>query len=134
MSHEEVPIEPDSEGDELRIEGKDDELLVEEEIELEFHYVLCTVLRNAAGMVGDVTAFNAGLNWRRYPAVWVCRLSSEVRHEPGQEDVVASLKSMDLFIDVDDRNLLRLSVAIRLRVPQEMDNSNQSSQLVGIGN
>lgn len=80
---------------------------------LGFSYVVCPVLANAVVMVGVAVAFNAGFRWRRYPAAWCRHLPADARDGPGHEDVIAALKSMDLFIDLDEGDLLRLSEAIR---------------------
>ncbi|WP_193211364.1 HPP family protein [Luteolibacter marinus] len=97
--------------------------------ELGFGYVLCPVLANAVVMVGVAIVFNAGFKWRRYPAALNRRLPTDDRSEPGHEDVIAALKAMDLFIDVDEGDLLRLSEAIRSRVQQEMVDRNLSSRV-----
>lgn len=90
--------------------------------DLGFAYVLCPVLANAAVMVAVAVVFNAGFRWRRYPAAWVNRPRMEDPERSNHEDLVEALRSLDLFVDLAEDDLLRLgrelSKARRRRVGQ----------------
>ncbi len=79
---------------------------------LGFKYVVCPVLANAVVMVIVAVVFNASFRWRRYPAAWSTSPARDRDGRPGHDDVVAALRSVDLFVDVAEEDLIRLSEAI----------------------
>jgi CBS domain-containing membrane protein len=75
---------------------------------LGFQFVLCPVFINAAVMVLLAIGLNAPFPWRRYPA---CLVTSRSRKPPAaisHEAVVAALRQIDSFVDINEDDLCRL--------------------------
>lgn len=78
---------------------------------LGFHYVLVPVLANALVMVGLAVLLNAAFRWRRYPAALghSSAPAPSAANGPTHDDVVAAIRSLDSFVDIDEDDLLRLT-------------------------
>ncbi len=104
---------------------------------MEFHYVLCPVLLNAAAMITLAVLFNAFFEWRRYPAHFN-RIATPPkrptgRRTPTHEEVERALRSLDSFVDITEEDLVRLlqiltpppetvpKVVLRRPVPQPVE-------------
>ncbi|MES2920291.1 MAG: HPP family protein [Verrucomicrobiota bacterium] len=77
-----------------------------------FHFVLLPVLLNSVMMVALAVVINLGFNWRRYPAA-CCKPSRTTKptdgtHVPSHEEVVAALRSLDVFVDVSEQDLIEI--------------------------
>lgn len=77
-----------------------------------FHFVLLPVLLNSVVMVVLAVLINLGFHWRRYPAA-CCKPSPAGRlpagtHVPSHEEVVAALRSLDVFVDVSEQDLIEI--------------------------
>ena len=77
-----------------------------------FHFVLLPVLLNSVVMVVLAVLINLGFHWRRYPAA-CCKPSPAARltagtHVPSHEEVVAALRSLDVFVDVSEQDLIEI--------------------------
>lgn len=79
--------------------------------DLGFSFVLFPVLANGLMMVGIAILFNFPFAWRRYPAAFTRRSGRNQQKidSPTHERIVAALRSMDLFVDVTEEDLLHLS-------------------------
>lgn len=75
---------------------------------LGYDFVLRPVLLNAVVMVGLAVVFNAPFAWRRYPVGSAKKGFTVAATGPSHDDVLAALRSLDTFVDVDEADLLRL--------------------------
>ncbi|MBI5090617.1 MAG: HPP family protein [Actinobacteria bacterium] len=76
---------------------------------LGYGFVLRPVLLNAALMVVIAVAFNAMFPWRRYPAAATGRpRRTGAGPAPSHAQVLAALRSIDSFVDVNEDDLVRL--------------------------
>lgn len=81
--------------------------------EMGFSFVLNPVLANALIMVGLAIAINHFFPWRRYPAVLNRPATLPPPHppddhQPGHDEVLVALRSLDSFVDISEEDLLRL--------------------------
>ena len=81
--------------------------------ELGFQFVITPVLLNVVIILGVAVLFNFAFPWRRYPA----SLNRQLREKDRQvtvadnishEDFVYALSEMDSFIDIEERDLIRI--------------------------
>lgn len=66
-------------------------------------------------MVVVAVAFNAMFPWRRYPAA-LGRRPRPAAASPTHDEIVAALRSIDSFVDVDEDDLVRLVQLLGQRV------------------
>jgi CBS domain-containing membrane protein len=73
---------------------------------LGFWFVLVPVLSNAITMVLLAVLINSVFKWRRYPAIF-----NPVSPPPGptHEEVLAAIKSLDSFVDINEEDLRHLT-------------------------
>ncbi len=81
--------------------------------QLGYQYILTPVLLNVIVILVVAVVFNYAFSWRRYPAFLhkpPVMPSRPVAHKPhiAHEDFVYALSEIDSFIDVDERDLLRI--------------------------
>jgi len=101
--------------------------------EIGFSFIWFPVLSNTLILVATAVLFNAFFQWRRYPAFW----SQKFRPEPGDqevthEDVVAALESFDSFVDITERDLIRLHLLLARRIaPRKTGLSNLDPSSIG---
>lgn len=80
--------------------------------DLGFHFVLLPVLLNCVIMVALAVLINLGFHWRRYPAAWCKPAPSTGPADdsivPSHEEVVAALRSLDVFVDVSEQDLIAI--------------------------
>jgi CBS-domain-containing membrane protein len=82
--------------------------------ELGYQYVLTPILLNVMIILLVAVAFNYVFKWRRYPAYLIKQpLPSPLQPEAptpqiSHEDFVYALRKIDSFIDIDERDLLRI--------------------------
>tara|TARA_R110002096_G_scaffold318022_7_gene512412 strand:- start:597 stop:1322 length:726 start_codon:yes stop_codon:yes gene_type:complete len=84
--------------------------------EMGLAFVLCPVMANALIMVGIAVVFNLPFAWRRYP-VGLAKGRRPLKPHPfgreiQHEDIVKALRTLDLFIDVAEPDLLALARTI----------------------
>jgi len=91
--------------------------------DLGYHFVLFPVLTNAVLMVLMAVAINSLFKWRRYPAILSqpspprkLAASADVL-QPTHEEVLAAVKSLDSFVDINEEDLIRLVALINQRRP-----------------
>jgi CBS-domain-containing membrane protein len=77
--------------------------------EMGFRFILYPVLLNCLLMVGIAVLFNVFFGWRRYPAYLGHRELPPTPGTPSHEEIVAALRSIDSFVDVNEDDLIRLS-------------------------
>lgn len=87
--------------------------------DLGFHYVLMPVMANGLAMVLLAVLINAFFPWRRYPAAFNRPAVPPPSHRPEDptppthEEIVAALRSLDSFVDISEKDLLRLIEILR---------------------
>lgn len=82
--------------------------------QLGFGFVLFPVLMNAVIMVGMAILINSAFPWRRYPASLTVAAPARPAKvngavAPTHEEIVAAVKSLDLFVDISEDDLRRLT-------------------------
>jgi CBS domain-containing membrane protein len=82
--------------------------------DLGYLYVITPVLLNVLLILLVAIVFNYAFSWRRYPA-YLHKLSTPASSQPqasvphiAHEDFVYALSEIDSFIDIDERDLLRI--------------------------
>jgi len=90
--------------------------------ELGFYFVLYPVLLNAGVMLVLAIVINYPFRWRRYPAFLTRRLDEtdatidQPVSDEVHEHVLASIRSLDSFVDVSEDDLIYLAREISQRV------------------
>ena len=82
--------------------------------DLGYHFVIFPVLMNAVLMVLMAVGINSLFKWRRYPAI--LNQPSPPRKPavptdvppPTHEEVLAAVRSLDSFVDINEEDLVRL--------------------------
>lgn len=88
---------------------------------LGFKFVFFPVLANALLMVFLAIIINSFFKWRRYPAILnsparpLRMVADDFLDSPTHEEVVAAIRSLDSFVDVDEEDLLRLTKLLARR-------------------
>lgn len=79
--------------------------------DLGYRFIFFPVLANAVVMVLLAFLINAAFKWRRYPAVLgpVRRVPASA---PTHAEVLAAVKSIDSFVDVNEADLIRLAALL----------------------
>jgi CBS domain-containing membrane protein len=77
--------------------------------EMGFRFVLYPVLLNCLLMIGIAILFNVFFGWRRYPAFLGHKEMPPTPETPSHEEIVAALKTIDSFVDVNEDDLIKLS-------------------------
>lgn len=83
---------------------------------LGYWFVLAPVLINALIMVSLAVAINYAFKWRRYPiGLYSTQIPDNVEGhiDTSHEEIVTALRELDVFIDVDEEDLVRLIHVIR---------------------
>lgn len=75
--------------------------------DLGYGFVLRPVLLNVAVMLAVAVAFNSLFPWRRYPRPGR-KPAVAAAPGPSHDDVVAALRQIDSFVDIDEADLVRL--------------------------
>ncbi|MES2438168.1 MAG: HPP family protein [Verrucomicrobiota bacterium] len=83
--------------------------------EMGFRFVLYPVLLNCVLMIGIAILFNIFFGWRRYPAFLSHPEAQPAPDTPSHEEIVAALRSIDSFVDVNEDDLIRLSQLLATR-------------------
>ncbi len=82
---------------------------------LGFRFVVAPVLANALFMVSTAIAINYAFRWRRYPAaLGSSRQSARRVLAPTHAEVVAAVRSLESFVDVDEEDIIRLADMLSL--------------------
>ena len=79
--------------------------------DLGFQFVLFPVLANAVAMVLLAVLINFAFGWRRYPAA-LRRSTAPAAAAPTHAEVLAAIRSLDSFIDIDETDLVRLATLL----------------------
>ncbi|MES2659304.1 MAG: HPP family protein [Verrucomicrobiota bacterium] len=88
--------------------------------EMGFRFVLYPVLLNCVLMIGIAILFNIFFGWRRYPAFLGHVETPPTPETPSHEEIIAALKKIDSFVDVNEDDLIRLSELLAKRpAPKE---------------
>jgi CBS domain-containing membrane protein len=77
--------------------------------DLGYRFILYPVLVNCLLMVGIAVLFNIFFGWRRYPAYLSHKETPPTPNTPTHEEIIAALRSIDSFVDVNEDDLIRLS-------------------------
>lgn len=80
-----------------------------------FRFVIFPVLLNCLIMVGVAILFNVFFGWRRYPAYLNHPVTPPPPDAPSHEEIVAALRSIDSFVDVNEDDLIRISQLLATR-------------------
>ena len=84
---------------------------------LGFNFVCFPVLVNASAIVLMAILINCGFKWRRYPAAFAGagkQLFKTGYQPPTHEQVVEAIRSLDSFVDITERDLLRLTESLSI--------------------
>ncbi len=92
-------------------------------LELGFGYVVIPVLVNSVMMLAFAFVINLPFSWRRYPASLNRPLEGRSKGEVGNgiesphlhEDVLAAMRSLDSFVDINEEDLVHLAKQIVYR-------------------
>jgi len=76
--------------------------------EMGFRFVLYPVLLNCILILSVAVLFNLFFGWRRYPAFLSHAEPAPEQDAPSHEEIVAALRSIDSFVDVNEDDLIRL--------------------------
>lgn len=76
---------------------------------LGFKFVVTPVMLNCGLMIATAVLFNAFFGWRRYPAFLGRSKTPPSPGSPTHEEILAALRSIDSFVDVNEDDLVRLS-------------------------
>ncbi|RYD24025.1 MAG: hypothetical protein EOP87_26260, partial [Verrucomicrobiaceae bacterium] len=76
-----------------------------------YHFVIYPVLLNCVLMIGIAVLFNVFFGWRRYPAFLSHKETPPALAPvtPTHDEIVAALRSIDSFVDVNEDDLVKLS-------------------------
>lgn len=74
-----------------------------------YRFVLYPVLLNCVLMIGIAILFNVFFGWRRYPAFLSHKEAPPSPSTPTHDEIVAALRSIDSFVDVNEDDLIKLS-------------------------
>ncbi|RYD24222.1 MAG: hypothetical protein EOP88_00990 [Verrucomicrobiaceae bacterium] len=77
--------------------------------EMGFRFVLFPVMLNCLLMIGVAILFNVFFGWRRYPAFLSHKETPPTPSTPTHDEIVAALRSIDSFVDVNEDDLIKLS-------------------------
>lgn len=77
--------------------------------EMGFRFILYPVLLNCVLMIGIAVLFNVFFGWRRYPAFLGHKDTPPTPETPSHEEIVAALRTIDSFVDVNEDDLIKLS-------------------------
>jgi CBS domain-containing membrane protein len=80
-----------------------------------FRFVIFPVLLNCLIMVGVAILFNVFFGWRRYPAYLGHPVAPPPPEAPTHDEIVAALRSIDSFVDVNEDDLVRISQILATR-------------------
>lgn len=80
---------------------------------LGFEFVAFPIMTNAIMMVTLALALNAPFAWRRYPATlnrraWKPSAQPPAQASPTHEEIVRAMSTFDSFVDVSERDVVRL--------------------------
>jgi CBS domain-containing membrane protein len=78
--------------------------------DLGYNFVFCPVFANCLVMLGVAVFFNSFFSWRRYPAAFNRRAVRTIPKTPApsHEEVIGALKQLDSFVDISEKDLVRL--------------------------
>jgi CBS-domain-containing membrane protein len=99
--------------------------------ELGYMYVLCPILSNVCLMLLLAVLINAPFRWRRYPAGLfpTFRAAAEEGNEskrPTHAEVLASIRSLDAFVDVSEDDLIHFVRELGIAEPDRADQESDS--------